>query len=519
MRAMAPKPVILIIIDSFHPEPLKKGLEEGKLLAFQYLAEHGTLSQCISIFPTVSPASITSLSTGVYPKDHHIPGIMWYSREEERVIHYWPTFSDLLAWRGYQVFTDLIENWNRTHLNPQTPTIFQKLESLGLTCCSINYTVFRGGYEHVARSPKFLRLLTGIKKRYTVRGPKNLYFGEGILEDPRLAQDHRKAKFFLQDLFSASTEWLTSRIAGLTGPLRRYGFTDDFAGTLAQWTLSHQSNDFTLVYFNDFDLYSHRVGPANTLQSLEIIDTQLQKMLNAYGEWGNALEKAAWIITGDHAQTFIGTKDSNLIPISVYLSGYRLASKSDPSMDGNDMLICSNDRSCFIYLHPQRKGWKEKLAEELLLLEGVDQAFWKRAHSYYGRRAGIDQKLTWWRWGELSDDYGNQWGTHGNLEVVDGQIMNRQITFHDYPNAFERVSGLLDFSDAPDLVLTAKPGYEFEAYGLDFNRGGGNHGSLHRQDSLSALIISGMNYPFDPVLPRLIDLYPLISNHFNVTDE
>ncbi len=511
---MPSKPVILIIIDSLHPETLKKGMEAGKLPAFRFLAEQGTLSHCISIFPTVSPASITSLSTGVYPKDHHIPGIMWFSRQEKRIIHYWPTLSDLLAWRGYQIFTDLIENWNRTHLNPEVPTIFQELESRGLTCCSINYTVFRGGYEHLARSPKLLRLLTGIKKRYTVRGPRNLYFGTGILDDPFLEPEHRKAKFFLQDLFSAATEWLTSRIAGLTGPMRRYGFTDDYAGTLAHWVLSHQSNDFTLVYFNDFDLYSHRVGPEKTQPSLEIMDAQIQKMLNAFGPWDRALEKAAWIVIGDHAQTSIGTRDSSLIPISIYLSGYRMATKSDPSLENKDLLVCANDRSCFIYLHQQKKGWKERLAQEVLLLEGVDQVFWKRAHSYYGRKKDVDHKLTWWRWGDLRDEYGNRWGTYGSLGVVDGQVVNHQLRFGDYPNAFERVSGLLDFSDGPDLVLTARPGYEFEAYGLDFNRGGGNHGSLHHLDSLTALIIAGIESPFKDTPPRIIDLFPFISSHF-----
>lgn len=510
---MARKPVILIVIDSLHPGPLRKGMEEGKLPAFRFLAEKGSLQECISVFPTVTPACVTSLSTGRYPKDHHIPGIMWYSRQEERVIHYWPTFSDLLDWRGYQIFTDLIENWNAHHLSPLAPTIFQLLEEKGLTCCSINYTVFRGGYEHLASSPKLLRFLTGINKRYTVRGPRNLYFGQGIVKDPPL-NGSRKPTFFLWDLLSASTEWLTSRITGLTGPLRRYGFTDDFAGTLARWVLGNQSNDFVLVYLNDFDLFSHRMGPENTLASLQIIDGQLQKMFSALGSWDEALEKASWMVVGDHAQTRIGREESHLIPISLYLSGYQVASKSEPSLGHNDLVVCPNDRACFIYLNPQKKYLREKLVEALLELEGIDQIFWKRAHSYYGKRQGTSRKLTWWRGGDLADDYGNRWGHYGALEVVDGKRVHRQLFFGDYPNAFERVAGLLDYSESPDLVLTAKPGYEFEAYGVDPNRGGGSHGSLQREDSLTSLLMVGIEGRRDDVPPRTVDVVPMILAHF-----
>ena len=61
----------------------------------------------------------------------------------------------------------------------------------------------------------------------------------------------------------------------------------------------------------------------------------------------------------------------------------------------------------------------------------------------------------------------------------------------DYPNAFERIAGVLDLDKSGEIWVTAKPGCEFEVPGGKAHVGGASHGALHALDSLSPVIIAG----------------------------
>ena len=61
----------------------------------------------------------------------------------------------------------------------------------------------------------------------------------------------------------------------------------------------------------------------------------------------------------------------------------------------------------------------------------------------------------------------------------------------DYPDALARVWSALRCENAGDILLSAAPGYEFVDWGGADHVGGGSHGSLHRTDSLGALLWCG----------------------------
>ena len=61
----------------------------------------------------------------------------------------------------------------------------------------------------------------------------------------------------------------------------------------------------------------------------------------------------------------------------------------------------------------------------------------------------------------------------------------------DYPDALARVWSALRCENAGDVLLSAAPGYEFVDWGGADHVGGGSHGSLHRTDSLGALLWCG----------------------------
>ena len=61
----------------------------------------------------------------------------------------------------------------------------------------------------------------------------------------------------------------------------------------------------------------------------------------------------------------------------------------------------------------------------------------------------------------------------------------------EYPDALSRVWSELHCPNAGEILLSAGPGYEFVDWGGSDHVGGGSHGSLHRSDSLGALLWCG----------------------------
>ena len=82
--------------------------------------------------------------------------------------------------------------------------------------------------------------------------------------------------------------------------------------------------------------------------------------------------------------------------------------------------------------------------------------------------------------------------------------------FRDYPNAFERIAGVLDLDQSGDLWVTARPGCEFEVPGGSAHVGGASHGALHALDSYSPVIVAGGGSPWRlPPAMRSVDIAPL----------
>ena len=66
--------------------------------------------------------------------------------------------------------------------------------------------------------------------------------------------------------------------------------------------------------------------------------------------------------------------------------------------------------------------------------------------------------------------------------------------------------------------MSAAPGYEFTDWGGIDHVGGGSHGSLHRGDSLGALICVGIgpDAGAERIQWTLSDIAPMVREHFGV---
>ena len=85
-----------------------------------------------------------------------------------------------------------------------------------------------------------------------------------------------------------------------------------------------------------------------------------------------------------------------------------------------------------------------------------------------------------------------------------------RVEFGQYPNAFERIAGVLDLDQSGEVWITARPGCEFQVPGGDAHIGGASHGALHALDSHSPVLVAGgpVRSHLPPAL-RGVDIAPL----------
>ena len=119
--------------------------------------------------------------------------------------------------------------------------------------------------------------------------------------------------------------------------------------------------------------------------------------------------------------------------------------------------------------------------------------------------------------GELQDPRGRRWSVEGSLEVLDGRLRDGVLETPAYPDALARAWSALTCPNSGEVLLSAAEGFEFVDWGRQAHVGGGSHGSLHRSDSLGALLFSGLAPPDrEPRQWAIRDVAALVLDHFGV---
>lgn len=473
-EAREPRPIHLIIIDSWHPRLLMQELD--RLPALSHLLRAGLLDPgCISTFPTVTPTALSTLVTGAPPSVHGIQGIMWYSRAEDRYVHYWPSPQSLRQGTLPRVLRDVLVDLNGSHLCARTPTLFEILEGHGLRVGGVNFPISRGRHAHPIRLPWLIRWASGLGKEILLHGPRHFYYGDVLRPEGFKPQ----------------------------GPLFKYGLTDRRAGDYGATMIRMHRPDFQLVYLNEHDLRSHQHGPMACAYSLRIVDRQLGKLMDAYGSWERAVHEARWILVGDHAQSQIGGFPGYAVNVYRAFRAFRVAPLGGAGLreGGYDLAIAPNDRSALLYLAD--RALLAGLLEELRGWPSVEQIAWKDGEWRSCMHASSGRLLSWKEGGPLRDAFGRAWSLRGDWSVLDLRQSGEQLHDGAFPDALGRLDGTL--AGDCDMVITAKLGYEFTT---GFTMGKGNHGSLHREDSCVPLLTVGLAPPQRPM--RTLDLVPLI---------
>jgi hypothetical protein len=120
--------------------------------------------------------------------------------------------------------------------------------------------------------------------------------------------------------------------------------------------------------------------------------------------------------------------------------------------------------------------------------------------------------------GDLVDLRGERWSVEGDLAVLRAELQDGRFLTTEYPDALARIWSALHCPNSGDVVLSAAPGFEFVDWGGSAHLGGGSHGSLHRTDSLGALLWCGTGPDSRDVREQwsLRDVTPMVLNHFGI---
>ncbi|OAB40845.1 alkaline phosphatase family protein [Paenibacillus glacialis] len=476
------KKVILILVDSLMYQSIDKGIQQNKLPTLKFLIDHGQYyKDLVSSFPTMSVTIDSSLLTGTYPDQHRVPGLIWYSAKENKIINYGTGPMEILKHGVDPVLSNAMIHLNGDHLNAQTLTMYEQLNKVGLKTGSINGLIYRGTVEHTLTIPEWIKGPTSLPAELKVKGPDFLSLGS----------------------FSNPLEGVKKMPDTLT---RRMGFNNEYAVESVKYLVrNNKLPDFLYVYLPELDHELHKKGPS-VIDGVIKMDKQLQSILNAFGSSKEALDQAIIIIVGDSGMSAILPDGKHpVIDLPQMLHNYSILQPGAEATSATDIALAVNETMAYVYKLNTKDSLKD-IAEIMKEDTRIDFISWKESGWIHVIQAGTSKEFTYKPNGDITDSYGQSWTLGSNPDVLDLHINKPQNTleYREYPDALKRLYGALNSHEGDFLVVSAKQGYELSGESSPTHKGGGGHGALHRTESLVPLIISGTNDKPDHA--RIVDL-------------
>jgi len=484
-----PPKVILAVVDAMKPAMLERAISTGRAPAMQLLMERGHYrDDCVASYPSVTPVCAAAIATGAGPDRHAIPSMNWFHRGENRYVEYGTSFGASRAFGFRRSLTDTIYNMNSEHLASDTPTVFESLDDADVRTAGTTYLMFRGRHRHEPNDDTALaRLATQVFRR-PVLGPR---------------------EFFYADLFA-------SRRTGCKATLGLPGIRDRHSGCVGAFMIERDLFDFLLLSLPDNDTHSHRNGPFAQVTSLAEADRALERLMHAAGGPDAFLAEHAVIVCSDHSQSAVEAE----IDLFSAFDGFDVLPPDTAKAGPREIALCPASRSAQIYVldRENEADLVSRVERTALALEGVDLLM--RLTDHPDGEAVVKSgrgELRFAPGGALEDLRGGRWSVEGELRALELDVADGRVTSAAYPDALGRIWSALRCRQSAQVLLSAKPGYEFVDWGGGGHVGGGSHGSLHANDSHGVLLWAGIG-PGADAKPQwsLRDITPMILDHFGV---
>ena len=486
------KKLVLVVIDALKPEMLERAIATGRAPALALVRSNGVyVDDCVAAFPSVTPVCAATITTGVGPDEHGIPSMNWYHREEGRYVEYGSSFSASRQFGVLRSLTDTVYRMNAEHLSPDVDTVFESLDDAEVRTAGTTYLIYRGRHHHeVSNETALARIVTSTLFRRTIDGPQELFYA---------------------DLYA-------SRKTGCRGQLGMPGIRDQHTGCVGAYLIEHDLFDFLLFSLPDNDAWSHKNGPHAQVTSIAAADRQLERLMHAAGGPDAFFDNYAVIVTSDHSQAPVEER----IKLDQAFEEFSVATPGSRSTDA-EVALSPAQRSAMVYaLDPdKREDVVARSVKAVSELDGIDLLLWLSGGNGSHREAVVSSprgELRFVAGGDLEDPRGYRWSVEGDLEVLGAEVLDGLFLSPQYPDALARAWSALHCENAGDVLLSAEPGYEFVDWGGADHVGGGSHGSLHRSDSLGALLWCGTGPDSREVLEQwsLRDVTPMVRAHFGL---
>ena len=377
---MTPKKLVLIVVDGMTPAAFERAVESGRAPALALLAEQGAYRRATSVFPSLTPVCLSSIATGAGPDVHHIPHLVWWHRQERRIVEYGSSFAALRAAGMAQSITDTIYNMNAEHLAKDAVTVYEALEETGLVTAAVNITCYRGRTKH-------LPVLPWVTK--AAYGPK---------------------RFFFYSLFESDQTGAPLAVRNRAG-----GSIDAYAAAVGRWLVTRDGFDFLAYYLSDFDYASHAYGPEGAEDvALVRTDAAIEALLDSAGGADEFLDRYAVILHSDHGQTTVSRAAQLELP---------LVSHAD------SIVVAASNRAGQVYLLPDARVDAATLARALDAEQSVETTLRLEDGEAVARRTGEELRFR---------PAADGWDTHGDATILDyPDALHRSWSALANPNAGE----------------------------------------------------------------------------------
>jgi len=487
---VAAEKLVLVYVDSLRTDMLERAVGEGRAPTFGALLERGVLiPDCVSSFPSVTPVACAEMVTGVAADRHWISGMNWYHRLERRYVEYGSSLEATRTVGVFRALYDLVYNMNLAHLNPAAETLFERLDDAGVRTACTPFLIYRGRHRHQVSLEGLMRRAvetTRLKFRHHTWGPRELFYGD---------------LYASRDVPCKSTSI----------PGARDGYSACCAAELERL----DAYDFLLLSLPDNDNYSHRFGPAASVESISKADHCLAKLVDAGGGLDSFLADHALILLADHAQTAV---DRGLPLAEVLGRDWTVLAPSEDRPELAQLAVSPTGRAAHVYLLPG-EGERADAAEvrrRLGEIEGIELVCRREGRDAVIERRGEALRFRPGR--RFSDLRGERWDVDGEISVLEASTDDDVFRSDEYPDALSRVFSAVTAPHAGDFVVSLTPGYEAVDWGGVSHAGGGSHGSLHAGDSLGPLLLVGCgpDEAGDRGRWALRDVAPVVLEHFGL---
>jgi hypothetical protein len=400
------KPAILILIDGLTPSML----EATDAPTLRFLLDHGTYRRAVSTFPSLTPVCLASVATGAHPDVHGIPHLVWWNRDEQRLVEYGSSFGALVAAGLARGIRDTIVNLNERHLLRSAETVYEALEGAGLTTAAINITTYRGRNRHVSSVP-------GLPP---VHGPRHFFF----------------YSVYESDRTGAPVAWLN----------RAAGSIDAYAGQVGRWLVTRDAFDLLVFYLPDYDYASHALGPDAAHDALARADAAIASLVEAAGGRDEFFDRYAVVLCSDHGQSRIERA------ARLHVEGALVTASNRAAMVYGDeprALAAALDREpsvdVAVFLEDGVLVARSDGDEDVALLDRFPSGRERAEAALRNPNAGevLVSAAPGWEFADLAGRSHVGGGSHGSLVADDSEVPMLTIGFADAPASITGLKALL----------------------------------------------------------------------------